>query len=376
MKRGEKLISEEERLALLALWAVPGIGPKMLEGIRQALAGDLTVVLSQPLQEWAAQVKLSNPVRQLLATVPSMSDLGCRLRERAERAGIGIAYPGDAAYPSNLVGLADAPPLLFYHGVPSAPRRRVAMVGSRHPDHGFLAFAERFAAEVAEAGVGIVSGAAEGVDRACHRGALAAGQETWAFLGSALDELDPPQAQLLPKFLAGGGIFYSELPLGARASSTTFPRRNRLISGAADAVLVLRAGVKSGSLHTADFARKQGRPVLALPGDAYNEAAYGCNDLIRSGKARLCIEPKDVFAALDIQPSVGVKPRLAGIPLSLRELSDQARFAYKLLIRRRHKFDELLGACQMPSAALTSALCELELMGLIIQHPGKLYERI
>ena len=140
------------------------------------------------------------------------------------------------------------------------------MVGTRHPEQGYLHRARAFAAAVAGAGAGVVSGAAAGVDRSCHLGALDVGGETWAFLGSALDEVDPAQARLVPLILDGGGAVYSELPPGIRASTHTFPRRNRLISGASDAVLVLRAGRHSGAMHTVAAARAQGRPILACPG--------------------------------------------------------------------------------------------------------------
>ncbi len=305
-----------------------------------------------------------------------MSDLGHCLIERARRARIGMAFPGDAAFPTRLSEIADPPPVLFFRGVPSAPRRRIAMVGSRHPDQGFLPVARRFACEVAKGGVGIISGAAIGVDRECHWGAMDAGAETWAFVGSALDELDPPQAKLLPDVLERGGMFYAEYPPGVRANASTFPRRNRLISGSADAVLVLRAGRHSGALHTAQAALLQRRPLLALPGDANNEAAYGCNGLIRSRNARICLTPEDAWAALQISPHANVKPQEAGVPLDPSSLSGNAQTAYRALDRIPQAFDDILSACQLPSAALISALCELELMGLVVQHPGRRYERV
>jgi DNA processing protein len=253
------------------------------------------------------------------------------------------------------------------------PRRRVAMVGSRHPDQGFLPFARTFARQVAEGGVGIVSGAAMGVDRACHWGAMDAGGETWAFLGSALDELDPPQARMLPEFLERGGVYFSELPPGVRASRATFPRRNRLIAGASDAVLVLRAGSRSGALYTARAGQALGRPVLALPGDVRSEAAAGCNELIRDGAARACLSVEEVWNHVGARPALAVPP---GSGESWEALSAEAREAYRLLDRVPRMFDEVLEGCRLSPAALTSALVELELSGLVIQHPGKLYERI
>ncbi len=362
-----------EQRALLALWAVPGLGPKALEALRAQAGGTLSALAACPVREWLSEVRLPVAVRRTLASVPELGLLAERVLERCAASHTQVAFPGEQAWPERLSGVEDAPPLLFYRGQVGPPRRRVAMVGSRHPDQGFLPFARTFARRVAEGGVGVVSGAAAGVDRACHWGAMDAGGETWAFLGSALDELDAAQAKLLPYFLERGGVFFSELPPGVRASTTTFPRRNRLIAGASDAVLVMRAGVDSGSLYTAEAGERQGRPVLALPGDVTNEGAAGCNALIRDGRARACLSVEEVWRVVGVHPERGVPP---GAGPSWEELSVEARGAYRLLDRVPRTFDEVLGGCRLSPAALTSALVELELSGLVLQHPGRLYERI
>ena len=361
-----------ERRALLALWSIPGLGPRGLESVRAFCQGALARLVASPVREWVARAPVPGAVRQRLAGGPELEVRAEQVLERCSAVGMQVAFMGERAYPARLAETADAPPLLFYRGEVGAPRRRVAMVGSRHPDQGFLPFARTFAREVAQAGVGIVSGAAAGVDRACHWGALDAGAETWAFLGSALDELDPAQAKLLPHLLERGGVFFSELPPGVRASTTTFPRRNRLIAGASDAILVLRAGAASGSLYTAEAGRAQGRAVLALPGDVTTGAAAGCNALIRDGLARACLSVEEVWRAVGVQPHTSVPPGTG----AWEELSVEARGAYAVLGRVPRSFDEVLAGSQLPPAALTSALVELELSGLVIQHPGRLYEKV
>ncbi|RJS20725.1 DNA-processing protein DprA [Corallococcus sp. H22C18031201] len=363
-----------EQQACLALWAIPGLGPRTLAGLRVFAQGDLGALALGPVSAWLAGAPVPASVRERLARVDSLPLLAERLWGACHSSGTRVAFAGEPAYPERLREVADAPPLLFYRGEPGPPRRRVAMVGSRHPDQGFLPFARTFARRVAEAGVGVVSGAAAGVDRACHWGALDADGETWAFLGSALDALDPAQARLLPHFLGRGGVFFSELPPGVRASTTTFPRRNRLIAGASDAVLVLRAGLSSGSLYTVEAGRTQGRPVLALPGDVWQEAAAGCNALLRDGRAQACTSPEDVWRAVGIHPGRAVPP---GEDASWWEaLSTEARGAYRLLGKVPRSFDDVLAGGQLSVAALTSALVELELSGLVVQHPGKLYEKV
>lgn len=361
-----------EQRATLALWAVPGLGPKTLSALRAFAGGRLEPLLS-PVSEWLSQAPLSAQVRRRLGTVEQLSQVAERVLERCEASGMEVAFAGERAFPELLATVEDAPPLLFYKGHVGPPRRRVAMVGSRHPEQGFLPFARHFARQVAEGGVGVVSGAAMGVDRACHWGAMDAGGETWAFVGSALDELDEPQARLLPHVLERGGVFFTELPPGVRASRSTFPRRNRLIAGASDVVLVLRAGRGSGALYTAEAGRAVGRPVLALPGDVRNEAAAGCNEWIRDGQARACLSVEEIWNHVGARPVLAVPPG-AGEPWEA--LSVEAKGTYQVLDRVPRTFDEVLAGSQLSPAALTGALVELELSGLVIQHPGKLYERI
>lgn len=362
-----------EQRATVALWAVPGLGPRTLTALRAFAGGSLVPLESCPVREWIAEAPLPAPVRRRLASVEDLAPLADQMLERCDARGVELAFAGERAFPERLALAQDAPPVLFYLGRVGPPRRRVAMVGSRHPDQGFLPYARNLARQVAEGGVGVVSGAAMGVDRACHYGALDAGGETWAFLGSALDELDPPQARMLPEFLERGGVYFSELPPGIRASRNTFPRRNRLIAGASDAVLVLRAGQKSGALYTAEDGLALGRPVLALPGDVRNEAATGCNELIRDGKARACLSVQEVWNSVGARPVLAMPPE-AGDPWE--ELSAEARGAYQLLDRVPRTFDEVLAGSQLSPDTLTSALVELEMSGLVIQLPGKVYEKV
>jgi DNA protecting protein DprA len=362
-----------EQQACLALWTVPGLGPRTLAALRAFAEGSLAPLASVPVRDWVSSAPVSPQVRRRLAAVERLPALAARVLEACHRGGMRVAFAGERAYPDRLREVEDAPPLLFYRGRPGLPRRRVALVGSRRPDHGFLPYARRFARKVAEGGVGVVSGAAIGVDQACHQGALDVGGETWAFLGSALDELDPAQARLLPLFLEKGGVFFSELPPGVRASTTTFPRRNRLISGASDAVLVMRAGVGSGALYTAEAGRAQGRLILALPGDVTQEAAAGCNALLRDGQARACTSAEEVWRAVGVQPGLTLPPEA---PEAWESLSKEAKGAYEVLDRVPRTFDEVLVGSTLSPAALTGALVELELTGLIIQHPGRLYEKV
>ena len=361
-----------DRRALLGLWALPGVGNGVLDRLRQTVTSRLGELLPLPPRDWTDV--LPPTTAAALNGLPRLEALVEQVEARVQAGDMGVAYPGDDRFPALLAQTREAPPLLFYRvlaGVSAKTvRPRVAMVGSRHPEGSFVQRARRFAQQLAEAGVGVVSGAAEGVDRACHLGALDAAGETWAFLGCALDCLDGGQKQLLGHVLEAGGAVFSELPPGIQARAFTFPRRNRLIAGASNVTWVLRAAERSGSLHTAKAARRQGRPLYAMPADSpeVEPTSAGCERLIASGEAQRCPDAETLLRELGIE---------ARRPVPGQEsLSESARTVYGLVGRSPTRFEQVLEKASLGAAGLLSALMELELRGLVVQHPGKLYERV
>jgi DNA processing protein len=251
----------------------------------------------------------------------------------------------------------------------------VALVGSRRAEPGVFGHARHFARQLAERGLGVVSGAAEGMDQACHHGALDAAGETWAFMGAALDQLDPSQQRLVRPFRERGATFFSEYPPGARSSRSTFPTRNRLISGAADAVLIVRARANSGSLHTARAALEQGRPLLAWPAEPWAEGAQGSLALLSRGLARLCTGVTDVLAAVGLADQVGA-PAASAEPGALEPLSGPATRLLTFITREGVGFDELAALDGREPGAVAATLTELELSGRVVQKPGRCYEKL
>jgi len=361
-----------ERRALAALWSLQGIGRVTLDALRAY--GPLEQWLDVPparfiplVDEWKPQALRSlSDVRRLRETADA-------LEAALSRFGYEMIFGDHPKFPPRLTELGACPPLLFVSGPGAAvtPRRRVAMVGTRHPDPGFLEHARKVTSALGASGVGIISGGAIGVDQACHGAALRAGAETWAFVGSALDELDSAQRELIGPFRDHGGTLFSELPPGTRANKSTFPRRNRLISGAADVVVVLRAGDRSGALYTGTFAQEQGRPVLAMPGDPFNEAAAGCNALIAAG-AGICLSHHDILRAAGVSAS---EVMLNGsVETALEPVSPLAQRVLAQITRTATDFDVLLGLTRCGSGELASALLELELANRVVKRPGRRYE--
>ncbi|MDJ0701013.1 MAG: DNA-processing protein DprA [Woeseiaceae bacterium] len=210
---------------------------------------------------------------------------------------------GDDDYPELLARIPDPPELLYVLGdIDALHMPSIAIVGSRNPTRGGVRNAHDFASHLGKTGFTIVSGLAQGIDTAAHRGALDAGAPTVAFLGTGVDRVYPAANRDLAHEIAASGALVSEFPLGTQPQAWHFPRRNRLISGASLGTLVIEAARRSGSLITARLAGEQGREVFALPGSIHNPLVRGCHQLIRSG-AKLVETADDILT--ELAPLVG-----------------------------------------------------------------------
>jgi DNA processing protein len=293
----------------------------------------------------------------------------------SQRIGVRLLAPEEAGYPPRLATLDDAPPLLGVRGAQDTPMRpMLAIVGSRNASGAGLKFAGKLARDLSDAGFVIVSGLARGIDQAAHRASLASG--TVAVLAGGHDRIYPPEHEDLLAAMVDGGAAISEMPMGHVPRARDFPRRNRLISGAALGVVVVEAALRSGSLITARIAAEQGREVFAVPGSPLDPRAAGTNDLIKQG-ATLTTEASDVISA--------VEP-IMGRPLQLREpddepldvepdAGDRARIV-ALLGPTPVLVDDLIRMAGTSPAVTRAVLLELELAGRLERHGGGLVAMI
>lgn len=188
-----------------------------------------------------------------------------------------------------------APRLLFVRGLLDLSTPAVAIVGTRHPDEYGADIARRIAAAVARSGAVVVSGGASGVDAIAHEAALDAGGRTIAVLGGGLAKPHPAACRpLFERMVTAGSCIVSEYPPSMPALRHHFPERNRLVAALADAVVVVQAGAVSGALITAEWARRTGRPLFAVPADVWYERSAGCTALLRDGAARIFASPADL----------------------------------------------------------------------------------
>ncbi|NID16318.1 DNA-processing protein DprA [Luteibacter yeojuensis] len=293
-------------------------------------------------------------------------------------------------FPPQLEAVPDPPAALFVKGDAALLLRpQVAIVGARRAQEPGLANARRFAAELASAGLLVTSGMADGVDGAAHMAALDAGQPTVAVIATGPDRVYPRKHHALARRIAEQGAIVSEYPPGVPALAHQFPQRNRIIAGLSLGVVVVEAGLRSGSLITARHAGEQGREVFALPGSIHNPLAEGCHALIGDG-ARLVQRPEEVLAALApaaMELGAELRARLEGGggaersvkpkkgPFDWRQ-DEEYRRLLDVMGYDPASLDALVGTTGLSPGALSSMLLILELEGEIAALPGNRYQRV
>ncbi len=357
----------------LALNLIPGMGPVRIRRLLDAFASP-EIILHSPASllqrvqgigpELAALItgwrKITNPVRE---------------RENAERAGVRITTLFDDEYPDSLRTLYDPPLVLYSRGViGKSEERSLSIVGSRQAGYYGLTNARRFSSVLAETGVTIISGLARGVDSAAHEGALAAGGRTIAVIGSGLNCLYPPEnGRLAQRIEEQGGAVVSELPMNMSPSRTTFPLRNRLVSGWSQGLLLSEAPERSGSLITARLAMEQGRRVFAIPGGIDSSRSAGCHELIRNG-ATLVTRPEEILEEFGWAPmEEGTMSLFApactrtGVPEWTD--SDERRVA-AALEEGYNTIDALCQAAAFTAPDITCILTRLQIRRLVVPEQG------
>jgi len=362
--------SPDSLAAYLALTQVPGIGAARL---RLLLAAFETpqAALTAPHRAIAALAGFSKAAATAIRAQSPAA--GARILADVERFGARVLLPGDAAFPALLREIPEAPVVLYAWGdVALLGRPAAAMVGSRdHTEYGATA-ARLLAAGVARAAV-VVSGMARGIDAIVHSAALDAGGASVGVLGNGFGVIYPAANRALYDRMVAHGCLVTEHPPGERPHAGAFPRRNRLISGLALAVVVVEARVTSGALITVDSGLAQGRTVLAVPGPITSLTSEGCNKLIQQGaKPALCAG--DILEELGLG---GLTPaRCAGVePGPPPDLSPLQLSLWNQLAERRHIDALAINAQAAPPQVLT-ALTELELRGLVRQEPGMQFTRV
>jgi len=309
---------------------------------------------------------------QAIQRIRNWKNLSCQDKIRQARSyHLEIITLHDKHYPALLKQIPDPPPVLFVKGkLCSSNELAIAIVGTRHPSLYGLQMAEKFARQLAELGVIIVSGLARGIDTQAHRAALKANGRTIAVLGSGHGNIYPPENRKLAAEISENGALISEFPPDLPPFPENFPRRNRIISGLSRGVLVVEAGQRSGALITATLAAEQNREVFALPGEVTSATSSGTHQLLKEG-AKLVESIKDILEELNLQVQ---KPSRTSQEKQIPEMQEEEKQLLSLL-DKDCSLEELAARTGYALPQLSSLLVNLEMKGLVRCLPGKIYRR-
>lgn len=291
-----------------------------------------------------------------------------------EKHQIKLLFYTDEAYPKRLKNCYDAPLLLFYKGTIDLNQPRViSIVGTRNATVYGKSLCKQLTEVLKPYNVLIVSGLAHGIDAAAHKECVQAEMPTIGVLGHGLDRIYPAaHRELAAKMLKNGGLLTEFLP-GSNPDRENFPKRNRIIAGMADVTIVVEASIKGGALITAEIANSYNRDVYAFPGRVNDEFSEGCNFLIKTNRAGLINHPQDLIYYLGWDEETPKKKQALQVQLPL-DLTKDERTVCEALINSALAVDELFINTNITQSKLAIILLTLEMKGIIVALPGKLFK--
>ena len=361
-------VSGAEMIAAVMLSMIPGIGPLMQRSLLERF-GSAIAVLRAPPSELRAVQGVGPQLSRAISTA-RRSDVIEEIK-RCQTNNIRIVHQQAREYPRMLREIHDPPGVLYVRGeILPQDQLAIAIVGTRHATNYGRQQAERLAASLARAGLTIISGLARGIDAAAHRGALSVGGRTIAVLASGVLNVYPPEHRELADEIVKQGALISEASTLSKPRPGSFPRRNRLITGASLGVVVVEAAPKSGALLTAMHATEQGREVFAVPGRVDSRLSRGCNRLIRDG-AKLVESADDVLEELG--PMVEAAPqedgRVVHRPAEL-QLNEQERVVLDAIDTDATNIEAIVVTTGLPIHRVLSTISVLEMRKLVRRLSG------
>lgn len=317
--------------------------------------------------KWLEDLYSLSEVKKRYSTeVSSLIESAQKELERAQRKGIEILFFKDPNFPLELKQIPYPPLFIYVKGtIPSNPR--FAIVGSRKPTAYGKEVASLFARELSTHGFAILSGLARGIDTIAHSVTIEAGGKTVAILGSGLDIIYPGENHSLAnKIITSGGAIISEFPLGTKPRRENFPRRNRLISGLSQGVLVVEAGERSGTLLTARWAQEQGKDIFAIPGNIFSDQSKGTHLLIKEGAIPVT-NPREILEFYGF-----TKVRTQGHQ-GERTTDEMPHYLLEILSSYPTHLEEIFMKVDKSPSEVLRDLTQLEIEGRVKGLPGKFY---
>jgi DNA processing protein len=371
----------EERDYWLAWSQVDRVGPVLLKRLQQQFG-----TLANAWKASATQLQQVEGIGYQLATAVTAARSQINLEQFLEQHSLKNPYfwtPADADYPHLLLEIPSPPPVLYYRGRVQPQENQaitplVGIVGTRDPSEYGKRWTRRISTALVKRGFTVVSGMAAGIDTEAHIGCLEAGGRTIAVLGTGVDQIYPPRNQPLYEQIVAQGLLVSEYPAGTKPNRIHFPQRNRIIAGLCRAVLVMEAPTKSGALITAHYANDFCRDVYALPGSLDNYKSLGCLGLLNGGAHVILNEGHllEMLGAIpELDPAVQLPLFTPEQPTPMPSLEPELAQVLKALAPEAKPFDLIVQQVGLAAGSVSSALLQLELLGLVSQLPGMRYQR-
>lgn len=361
-----------EDLALqIALTQIPGIGDVLARNLVSYCGGVKEIFhlkKSKLLQVPGIGEKLAESIVTFKNFKPAEAEV-----HFIEKHGIRPMFFLDDAYPKRLKHIADAPVLLYSMGNADLDAGKiVGIVGTRKASDYGKTFTEELIEELKPTGALILSGLALGIDVAAHRLAVKQQLPTVGVMAHGLDRIYPSQHKNIARQMLENGGLLTEFTSGTNPDRENFPKRNRIVAGLCDVLVVVETGIKGGAMITAEIANSYGKEVMALPGRSSDELSYGCNALIKLNKASILTQPYDLLELMQWQPG-SAQPRQQ--KLVMPELSEsENNIVHFIRTKTKTGIDDLAFALEVDSGNLSLTLLDLEFKGIIRQLPGKFFE--
>ncbi len=284
-----------------------------------------------------------------------------------DRKGFGVIVRGDDAYPDRLEEIDVPPAILYFKGdIGLLKTKCLAVVGTREPSRYGRDYTEKFVEILAKCSLTIVSGLARGVDSIAHRVTLQNHGKTIAVLGSGIDVVYPASNAQLYDDIARDGLIISEYPLGTPSLAFNFPERNRLISAISHGVLVAEAGLKSGSLITADYAVKQNKELFVIPSALNSPRGQGGNKLLKTCQGAIVLSPDDIIDSLGVKKQPEKRASAMQLDFIEEKLIDALSYS-------EMHFDDLVDLTGLGVSDLNALLVRMEIVGLIRKLDNNYY---
>lgn len=364
-----------EKMALVGLNMVSCLGPVRVRSLLETF-GHAAAIYGASVDDLCLTRGIGSVLAEKIRSQLDILDIDAEFR-KADKLGIHIITWDDPDYPLHLKGIYDPPIVLYIMGtITDADHHGLAVIGSRRCSMYGLRVSDQFSFQLAKMGYTIISGLAIGIDTAAHQGALKAGGRTIAVLGSALDEIYPSENVELAKEIAKNGALISEYPFGRKPDKTTFPYRNRIVSGMSEGVIVTESPLKSGALITADIALEHGKQLFAIPGRIDSPGSHGCHKLIKQG-AKLVERVQDIIEEYEFlfpaekYSALEQKTKRPEVTLTADEAD-----VVKCLGMGELDVDTLARNAKKTSQQLSVVLFGLEMKKVIRMLPGRIVELV